>query len=452
MTKKKNTVLVVAIGIVLLAVLTFAACIKGRAPFGLWQIDCYICMGVLTAIACLHAFVSVYYHHEKKTLLLFLLFSVSGIAAVLTEMRTGTGYMIASEVALDFGLLAVYGFVTYKMRADVPVSKLLLIWTGLIVLSAAVMFVPEAYLPVAAGVRLFAEACILLYIINNSPEQKSRSPFYSALACLLFVTSSFAARLEQMGRGGYFGALYICVCIVLCSVIGYCLFLHSVIGNREVQLERAKMDLQLQEKEMSLMLSQIKPHFLYNTLNTIQYLCRTDPDLAAETIADFSDYLRVNMNALSNRKTILFSEELAHIKRYLKIEKLRFKHRLHVIYKVDDVDFYVPTLSVQPVVENAVKHGISQRLNGGTVTITAKQEEENFYIEVKDNGVGITPHKRAGHESMGLHNIRTRVKSLYGGWVTVESEKDRGTTVKIYLPIDTNHEITEADKDERSLY
>ena len=224
--------------------------------------------------------------------------------------------------------------------------------------------------------------------------------------------------------------------LTVCILIWCCAYVSGIISRYNAETERAKLDLQLKEKETALMLSQIKPHFIYNALNTIQYLVRVEPELAAETIADFSDYLRTNLSIGDGKQLVPFSEELKHIKRYLKIEKLRFKSRLQVKYNIETEDFMVPILSIQPIIENAVKHGISPRLNGGTVEISSYLDDTEFVVTVHDNGVGMArKHIRSKHKSLGLNNVKSRVDTLCGGRVEIDTVKDIGTTVTLTFPL-----------------
>lgn len=230
------------------------------------------------------------------------------------------------------------------------------------------------------------------------------------------------------------GILYLSAGILLAAGTAY----NTAVFYRLLQdiIENASKDSeQMKDMKASLMLSQIKPHFLYNTLNTIQYLCRTEPEQAAETISDFSEYLRMNLSVSNEKQIIPFSQELEHVKRYIKIEKLRFKHRLRVQYEIEKEDFYVPVLSVQPLVENAVKHGISGRMNGGTVTISSFSRDNKIIIEVKDDGVGFDKNKAdMKQDSLGMKNVELRVKSLFDGEMQIESIENMGTTVRLVFP------------------
>ena len=148
----------------------------------------------------------------------------------------------------------------------------------------------------------------------------------------------------------------------LSLVVIYILF-HGEIANRLIENEKqlAKAEKQLYESRISVMLSQIQPHFLYNSLNAIRGLCRKDPEQAREAIGSFSEYLRGNMDSLNKREPIPFIRELSHIENYLKLEKFRFGDELKVNYDIKEKNFFIPALSVQPLVENAVKPGICEK-------------------------------------------------------------------------------------------
>ncbi|MGN0610403.1 MAG: sensor histidine kinase [Ruminiclostridium sp.] len=204
--------------------------------------------------------------------------------------------------------------------------------------------------------------------------------------------------------------------------------IKSSIHEKELQLE-------LQEKQVAVMLSQIQPHFLYNALTAICDLCGTEPKKAREALVDFSVYLRENMDSINSSSPVSFSRELSHIKTYLKLEKLRFEEKINVVYDIETDNFEIPPLTVQPLVENAVKHGICPKENGGTITIKSEEKDGIITITVADDGVGFdvkNPVTDSGNRShIGLENVRKRVENYHSGKLTVESEKAKGTTVTI---------------------
>lgn len=226
----------------------------------------------------------------------------------------------------------------------------------------------------------------------------------------------------------------------LSLVVIYILF-HGEIANRLIENEKqlAKAEKQLYESRISVMLSQIQPHFLYNSLNAIRGLCRKDPEQAREAIGSFAEYLRGNMDSLNKREPIPFIRELSHIEDYLKLEKFRFGDELKVNYDIKEKNFFIPALSVQPLVENAVKHGICEKENGGTLTLKTYRDGEYIVIEVSDDGIGFDAEKLISEDKershIGIQNTRERLKQMIGASLTIESLPGKGTVAKIrFIP------------------
>ena len=186
-----------------------------------------------------------------------------------------------------------------------------------------------------------------------------------------------------------------------------------------------------------LMLSQIQPHFVYNTLSTIAYLCQTNPDQAKDLTIKFSQYLRNNVDFKSNDDMIPFTKELESVKNYLEIEKVRFEERLEVIYEIQVENFVLPMLTLQPIVENAVKHGICKKKEGGSILIASFEDEEYYHLLVKDNGVGFVEGNYDDEDNnthIGIKNVRSRIENIAHGEIIIESEINRGTNVLINIP------------------
>lgn len=205
------------------------------------------------------------------------------------------------------------------------------------------------------------------------------------------------------------------------------------------QIKRIKeRDIELDEYNAKLMLTQVQPHFMLNTLSTIQYLCKTDSDAAAETISDFGVYLRNNMEFATSNKPILFAKELEHIEKYVSIEKRRFGERVNVVYNIKEKDFEIPALSVQPLVENAIKHGISKKRKGGTVEISTWRGANEIHILISDDGKGYDMNQPFSTDRvhLGLSIVEDRLKRICNGTFSIASELDKGTTCEITIPIE----------------
>lgn len=201
--------------------------------------------------------------------------------------------------------------------------------------------------------------------------------------------------------------------------------------------EMAAINIKLAEQRTHVMLSQIQPHFLYNALSAISALCIRDPMKAKETTDNFAYYLRANLNSLTNDHMIPFRQELRHTQAYLAIEQTRFGEDLTVEYDIQCDDFQVPSLSLQPIVENAVRHGICGNEDGGTVTIRTRSDGGKILISVQDTGIGFdTSAKpaRDGRLHIGMESVSQRVRALCGGDMVIDSTPGYGTTVTITLP------------------
>ena len=189
--------------------------------------------------------------------------------------------------------------------------------------------------------------------------------------------------------------------------------------------------------EIDLMLSQIQPHFLFNVLYVIQEICHINPETAAGAIEDFSKYLRHNMDSITIRTPIPFKEELEHVGHYVSLQQLRFGEALEVQYELECTDFKMPTLTLQPIVENAIRYGVRMAPKGrGKVLVRTTEHPDSYEIDVTDNGPGFdmnhVPDDGISHT--GLKNARERLRRISGGELTVISAAGEGTTVRMTLP------------------
>lgn len=219
-------------------------------------------------------------------------------------------------------------------------------------------------------------------------------------------------------------------------------FLASILLEYRLAYDSSSVEVKKQQIEndqkVAIMLAQIQPHFLYNSLNSIAILCDINPKKAHDLTLKFSQYLRNNIDALSQQTPIHFTTELKNIKNYLEIEKVRFSDKLNVVENIQTSDFFVPVLTIQPIVENAVKHGVSKRSTPGAVMINSSEDINNYYVVVEDNGVGfntdiIDKGEKLG-KSIGITNVKYRLKSVMNADVDIQSEIGKGTKVTITFP------------------
>lgn len=186
---------------------------------------------------------------------------------------------------------------------------------------------------------------------------------------------------------------------------------------------------------ISIMISQIQPHFLYNALSAMSMLCDEKPESVKPLLSDFSKYLRCNLDSLRQTAPVPFEKEMEHVNIYLKFEKIRFEEKIHVEYDISALDFMIPSLSIQPLVENAVRHGLCTKDEGGIIKISTKETEKSYIIEVSDDGVGFNPDEiNSSRESHGLDNVRHRVQEMMNGSLDIESHTGKGSRVTITIP------------------
>lgn len=270
--------------------------------------------------------------------------------------------------------------------------------------------------------------------INRIPKTVLGVAFVAVIAVIAVVVAVV---------GTWYSAL-ISVCSILLIIFISIAVIRSemkksvqgVLDSQRLEAEKQAMELKLQESQISIMLSQIQPHFLYNTLNSIYQLCETNPMRARAMVNFFAEYLRNNLSALDEPGLVSFETELSHIKTYLEIEKIRFEDTLEIEFDIKCDDFFLPVLTVQPIVENAVKHGTSKKRGGGKVVISTQQDKENYIIKVADTGCGFDPSvpKNDGKSHVGIENVRQRLFNMCDGSLTIESESGVGTLATIRIP------------------
>lgn len=222
-------------------------------------------------------------------------------------------------------------------------------------------------------------------------------------------------------------------------LISIVLIFGVVVAKREQMLIATEKE--LYESKVRVMVSQIQPHFMYNALSSIAMLCKIDPDTASQATITFAQYLRGNMDSLKQTKPIPFEKEMEHLKKYLYIEKLRFGKKLNIEYDIQASDFVIPQLTIQPLAENAVKHGLSRKKGGGTLTIATRETDAAYEVIVSDDGAGFDVNEKKkddGRSHVGMDNIKRRLKEMCGAEVLIESVIGEGTTAKIIIPKENN--------------
>ena len=227
--------------------------------------------------------------------------------------------------------------------------------------------------------------------------------------------------------------------VTLWMVMLYAL-VRGVAEVRRAYRERERMQqsrAEVAEQQVALLINQAKYHFIYNTMNTIYSLCDLDVDKARQVVHDFSRYLRMNAEGMEQARPISFLKELDHTRYYLSIESIRFPDRFTVVYDIGSDAFSLPALSLQPIAENAVHHGLLPKEGPGLLEIRTRETPSHWIVTVRDNGVGFDPLLFAEDppgSHIGLANVRRRIELLCHGTLKLESISGEGTLATISIP------------------
>lgn len=282
------------------------------------------------------------------------------------------------------------------------------------------------------GVSAAASLFIFRYEIHHAKNTELRT---LALPGLLYAVFGLIEMLnyefEWLQRGAA-----LTVGFVLFTMVQFVLAVRKIRDGLLMEVKVAELERALVESRTAVMLSQIQPHFLYNALTGIKTLCGSSPEQAEDAMEHFSYFLRSNLDSLSDTRLIPFDKEISHVKKYFYLEKMRFKDRVNLVWALEFRDFMLPPLTLQPLVENAVRYGITKKENGGTVTIRSKEQDGQVLILITDDGMGFDADalQEDGRSHTGIENVRSRLKLQCGGSLTIRSEKNVGTEVQITLP------------------
>jgi len=292
------------------------------------------------------------------------------------------------------------------------------LFTGIFFYSENGEYMRSKTMILSQGYQFIAFSTVLLVtFINNKINMREKIAF--ATYCILPLISI----LVQNVLKGY--AIAYATIIISVEILFFFV-------NVQKNIELAEQQEKTKEAQIKIMLSQIQPHFIYNSLSSISTLIDIDPEKAQRSLDDFTEYLRMNLSSITKDKSIPFKEELRHIETYVALEKLRFNDRIHIVYDLGIIDFKVPTLTIQPLVENAIKHGILKKIEGGTVTLTTYETDTCYVVEIKDDGIGFDISEidfDEGH--FGLKNISYRISKTCDGDLSISSKVNVGTKITV---------------------
>ena len=279
---------------------------------------------------------------------------------------------------------------------------------------------------------------LMVLLINETRKQVLTEQKQSLLFLISWIPLALTILLDTLNHYFYFTEIhfyYFGLAVTMLFQV-----VRMILGLRRQYKEAIRyqqVQKELYEARVGVMVSQIQPHFMYNALTSIAMMCSIDPDTAREATVTFAKYLRGNMDSLKQTAPVPFEQELEHLKKYLYIEKLRFQDKLNIEYDIQATAFKLPLLSIQPLVENAVKHGVGMKKKGGTVTIATRETEEAYEVVISDDGVGFDMNAEKpddGRSHVGMENTKRRLQELCDGEVVIESTVDVGTTATVILP------------------
>lgn len=374
-------------------------------------------------------------HEYNSKMMDQLLLVMTGIIGAYLVVSTGTG-LFSKYISAYVVCCAVLLFMlcTFKLTKN----KSILFTRVYIILFSVVMFFFVCVLGTIFEPNTRATLFIVYVLVLPMLFIIPTNYMYGFLSFETVVFSVIALRVKVLPL-----AQMDVVHSVTCLIIGGFLSHHVLTGRMALYAANEQLGKELQEKEqqllqsrISIMLSQIQPHFLYNTLTAICGLCDENPKEAKKVTAEFADYLRHNLDSLTQSAPVSFEDELGHTKVYLDIEQKRFEHRLNIVYNIAISNFRVPALTIQPLVENAVKHGVTKKKVGGTVTFSTREVEDGYEIIIADDGVGFDTGIPLSDPDthIGTSNVRHRLWSICCGTLTIVSKVGVGTVATIKIP------------------
>ena len=265
---------------------------------------------------------------------------------------------------------------------------------------------------------------IIILILSKIYMNKDKLSTRQYWSLVLYMIMPLICTALQMY---FYGILFITFGTSIAALL---IYVNALIDQSERSLKQAEINA---AQRINIMKLQMRPHFVFNTLMSIYYLIDQDPSKAQNVLLDFSNYLRQNYSALTNEDTISFEAELEHTKAYLAVEQIRFEGKITMEYDTPHTDFRLPPLTLQPIVENAVKHGTDPNSEPLTIWITTRKTENASELSVANNGIEFGSSESEGTH-IALDNIRERLALICNGTISITGREGGGTVVTIVLP------------------
>lgn len=287
-------------------------------------------------------------------------------------------------------------------------------------------------------------------LVNGSWYSISVLPFIAIMSINLGAVLHWRSRLSRKMYCAFLVALvpltvamvlhlfvsvypFIDISLAVCAVVMYGIILSDQLDQyMRTQQALLRQQQEIARQRASILMLQMRPHFIYNTMTSVYYLCDQDPKAAKQVTLDFITYLRKNFNAIACEHTIPFAEELEHTRAYLAVEQAQFRNRLFVDYDTPHTRFHLPPLTLQPIVENAVKHGLDPDSEPLRISIRTRQTDSGSEITVEDNGPGFEP-ADDNEPHIALANIRQRLEMMCKGKMDIAPREGGGTVVRVTI-------------------
>lgn len=417
-----------------------------------------ILFGIMLSVA-VQVFLTFLQLKEKSYLYYFLymvLFIIyqgclSGIYNIISPLLAR--YMMPFTITLSLisiNAMILFSMTFFNMENTMPACRKIVL--GFIYANFIVAIV-SLFMPIVTNLyaHLFSVlyAAFFIYIAYRALKKGSKIAkiYIVGMSVVIFSLLASVLRNAALINNNVFTLNIVSIASVIQSVLIFSLLIKLVKTLTEEKTKLATNYKLAEEKayraEVAYLRTQIRPHFLYNALNATMALCDIDASAARESLLDLSDFLRHTYDFDDNREVFPIKKELEFVKAYVRIEKMRFKDKWDISYNVDNnISVLIPPLILQPLVENAIIHGVNKKKSYGHITLTIKEKDTYYLFEVKDDGRGMDEvtikevGKRSGH--VGISNIDKRLQRHYKEHLHIKSELGAGTTVYFKIPKGNN--------------
>lgn len=321
-----------------------------------------------------------------------------------------------------------------KRKKAAEMAEYALIFCNLALMAISLMGVMEIYDTGVYWAAVQGAVSILLLVLAVREITKSAENRGLMLFSAVVLLAVWLLELVNACTGWWQGG--VCIKVIFTVLFAFHLVraIWLVAKNQQDSIRAEKLKEELKNSRIVLAMSQIRTHFVFNLLNAISGMCEYDPQKADETLVIFAHYLRNNINVMDEDRPETFTKSLEHLEEYIFLEQVRFGEKIRFAKNIEAANFKIPPLVLQPLVENAIRHGLIHKKQGGTVSLHTWKKDGDNMIEISDDGVGFDTADIPKEESVGMKNVRFRLKYMVGGTMDVKSTPGQGTTVTITIP------------------